>query len=78
VGTARARGRYLGYLNHDDLWFPEHLQSSLDWLEATGADLVFPLCAVIAQASPEDLAAHRWSVTLTGFGRAGRYDVDGG
>jgi len=39
----RAGGRYIAYLNHDDLWFPDHLAASLQALEETGADLVFPL-----------------------------------
>ena len=40
-GVALARGRYVAYLNHDDLWTPAHLQTQLDALEASGADLVY-------------------------------------
>jgi glycosyltransferase involved in cell wall biosynthesis len=43
VGASLARGRYLAYLNHDDLWLPEHLALALEHLELTGADLVFTL-----------------------------------
>ncbi|MBZ5672971.1 MAG: glycosyltransferase [Acidobacteriia bacterium] len=39
----RARGRFLAYLNHDDLWFPDHLETAVRALNETGADLVWPL-----------------------------------
>ena len=40
-GAEMARARYLAFLNHDDLFFPEHLERSLAHLETTQADLVF-------------------------------------
>lgn len=39
-GLHRARGEYIAFLNHDDLWFPDHLEFSLRYLQSTGADLV--------------------------------------
>jgi len=42
-GARRARGRFLAYLNHDDLWFPDHLETAVRALNETGADLVWPL-----------------------------------
>ena len=41
--VSRARGRFLAYLNHDDLWFPDHLETAVKALNETGADLVWPL-----------------------------------
>ena len=41
-GLQEARGQYLAFLNHDDLWFPDHLERCLEELEKTGADIVFP------------------------------------
>ncbi len=41
AGAQRARGRYIAYLNHDDLWLPDHLETLLRAIEETGADLVF-------------------------------------
>ncbi len=32
-GLALATGPYVAYLNHDDLWWPDHLSSSLAFLE---------------------------------------------
>jgi glycosyltransferase involved in cell wall biosynthesis len=42
-GIRHARGDYIAFLNHDDLWMPQHLESCLKEIETTGADLVHPL-----------------------------------
>lgn len=42
-GIERATGDYIAMLNHDDLWFPDHLEQAVGFLDRTGADLVFPL-----------------------------------
>ncbi len=42
-GAKQARGRYLAYLNHDDLWFPDHLETAVECLEKTNADFVSTL-----------------------------------
>lgn len=40
-GVALARGTYVAFVNHDDIWFPEHLERCLDAMRATGADMAF-------------------------------------
>ena len=42
-GVRQARGRFVAFLNHDDLWFPDHLERALETLDKTGADLTFTL-----------------------------------
>src|SRR5690606_38360028 len=54
-GVRRARGRYIAFLNHDDLWLPHHLEVLLAALEETGADLVFGLLAVVQPDGPSIL-----------------------
>lgn len=49
-GVRRAQGRYVAFLNHDDLWFPDHLEKAVGHLEASGADLVYSVGAVISPA----------------------------
>ncbi len=46
-GIAAARGSYVAYLGHDDLWFPDHLSRLVAKAEASGADVVFSLCELI-------------------------------
>jgi glycosyltransferase involved in cell wall biosynthesis len=48
VGVQQARGRYIAFLNHDDLWFPQHLEAQVAQLEREAADLVFSLGVFIA------------------------------
>jgi glycosyltransferase involved in cell wall biosynthesis len=42
-GLGHAAGTLIAYLNHDDLWFPDHLTALVRFLDATGADLVYAL-----------------------------------
>jgi glycosyltransferase involved in cell wall biosynthesis len=42
-GLRRAKGEYVAYLNHDDLWLPNHLQVLVHRIEETGADFVFSI-----------------------------------
>jgi glycosyltransferase involved in cell wall biosynthesis len=45
-GLRRARGEFVAYLGHDDLWLPHHLVCLVDAL-AAGADLAFGITEVI-------------------------------
>ncbi len=45
-GLGLARGKYVAFLNHDDIYFPEHLAGCVAELERSGADLVWVPCAV--------------------------------
>lgn len=51
-GMRQARGKYFAFLNHDDLWLPNHLQQAVATLEATDADLVFGLTGVAEPENP--------------------------
>jgi glycosyltransferase involved in cell wall biosynthesis len=45
VGVSMARGQWLAFCNHDDLWFADHLESALAHLHASSLDLVTAMFA---------------------------------
>jgi glycosyltransferase involved in cell wall biosynthesis len=73
-GFNLARGKYIAYLNHDDLYFPDHLGACLHSLETTDSDLAFAATAAAARRSPEQLAAHDWRFSLLGVSASGYYE----
>jgi glycosyltransferase involved in cell wall biosynthesis len=44
----KARGKYIAYLNHDDLWFPDHLEIALEAFRSRDPDIVNTLSLEIA------------------------------
>ena len=65
-GLRVARGRYIAYLNHDDMFFPDHLASSVAWCERSGADLVWSAVLMALPATESEVAARRWRFCLSG------------
>src|SRR5579862_4006212 len=54
-GEARSQGRYVSFLNHDDLWFPDHLERTLAALEAGDAGMVFSVVGLVEPGGAIDL-----------------------
>ena len=46
-GLELARGKWIAYLGHDDLWMPNHLELLSGELEKTNADVAFSLVMVV-------------------------------
>lgn len=42
-GLAQARGKWIAYLGHDDLWMPNHLELLVEKLDESNADVAFSL-----------------------------------
>ena len=73
-GIALATGRYLAFLNQDDLYFPDHLASAIAHLEATGADLVWTPTLIVEPTTEDALARDEWPVMIGGTPPGGVYD----
>ena len=42
-GVARSSGRYVAFLNHDDIWLEDHLETLVRAIRERGCDMVFSL-----------------------------------
>lgn len=74
-GVASARGRYVAFLNHDDLYLPDHLAACLAEIEQSGADFVWVPCALVR---PSQDSSPPSSFTLIGLpGPDNRYSPFG-
>src|ERR1700722_3127946 len=69
AGLAKARGRYVAYLGHDDLWMPNHLDRLVQRIEQSGADVAYSLSIMIGPpGSPVRV--------LTGATKSGAYEPE--
>jgi glycosyltransferase involved in cell wall biosynthesis len=65
-GVSLARGRYVAFLNHDDLYLPDHLANCVAALDEGGADLVWVPCAVANVREDAEAGAAPCTFTLEG------------
>lgn len=73
-GFKLARGKYIAYLNHDDLYFSDHLPACMDCMDRTDADLIFAATAAAERRTAQQLAARDWAFKLLGVSASGCYE----
>lgn len=73
VGVAAARGRFIAFLNHDDMYLPHHLSSGIARLERTGADVLCVSHATIPAGRVEELESGDLGAMGDGFEPTGRF-----
>ncbi|HVF69981.1 MAG TPA: glycosyltransferase family 2 protein [Chthoniobacterales bacterium] len=71
AGLKIARGEYIAYLAHDDLWHVDHLKEVVEAIERTGADLAYSVAVYIP---PDGETERPVSGVFPGQFRAG-YDL---
>ena len=65
-GVELARGRYIAFLNHDDLYLPDHLANCVAELDGSGADLVWVPTAFVASQSDAAASDKHYSFEMGG------------
>lgn len=79
-GLRQARGEYIGYLNHDDLWLPQHLEVLVRALDA-GADVAHALALLVPppeSGRPLQVAPELWRPPSSVMHRRAVIDKAGG
>ncbi len=77
IGARLAQGRFIAWLNHDDLWFPDHLATMRATIAATGADVVASEWFTVGPHADVDLAAGRLRAGLYAPRATRQYDYLG-
>ena len=72
-GISLARGRYIAFLNHDDLYLPDHLATCVAALDGGGADLVWVPCAVAEPRADAETCGVPCSFSIAGVPAAHGY-----
>jgi glycosyltransferase involved in cell wall biosynthesis len=73
-GLRLARGRFIAFLNHDDLYFADHLSTLVACCEREQADLVWSPVLVALPVPIAELTAGRWQMRVHGIPATQDYD----
>jgi len=82
-GLRRARGTFIAYLGHDDLWFPWHLSELMICIEKSISDFVYSLGALVGKhgvvstyCTPKDPSPSNWMHRKELVERVGFWSTD--
>lgn len=66
VGISMARGKYIAFLNQDDMYFPSHLSDCVADLEIADSEIIVVPSLKILPTKREDLLSEKFRVQLEG------------
>jgi teichuronic acid biosynthesis glycosyltransferase TuaG len=72
LGVRRCAGRFLAFLDADDLWLPQKLERQLGFLRGCGAGLSFTAYRKFSAAGPGGIIAAPASITWAGLLKGNR------
>ncbi len=76
VGLTLARGKYIAFLNQDDMYFPFHLSDCVSDLEITDAEIIITPTLKILPTKKEDLLEEKFNVQLEGVHPDGKFSTN--
>lgn len=76
VGLGLAKGKYIAFLNQDDMYFPSHLSACVASLESCEAEIIVVPALKFFPAKQEDLLAEKFRVQLEGVHPDGKFSTN--
>jgi glycosyltransferase involved in cell wall biosynthesis len=76
VGLAQAKGKYIAFLNQDDMYFPSHLSDCVSDLEINDAEIIIVPALKILPSKKEELLAEKFRVQLEGVHPDGKFSTN--
>ncbi|OOG70512.1 glycosyltransferase family 2 protein [Algoriphagus sp. A40] len=75
-GLEKAKGKYLAFLNQDDLFFPDHLSKCVEEIESTGADFLIIPGIKILSSKQDDFESGNYGVQLCSVHPDGKFSTN--
>ncbi|WP_111668784.1 glycosyltransferase family 2 protein [Algoriphagus litoralis] len=75
-GLQKASGKYIAFLNQDDLFFPDHLSQSIEEIEKSGAEFLIVPGIKILMSNRADFDAGRYPVQLCSVHPDGKFSTN--
>lgn len=75
-GLQKAKGKFIAFLNQDDLFFPDHLSKSLEEIQKSGADFIIVPGIKVMSSKKEDFEKGNFQVQLCSVHPDGRFSTN--